>query len=107
MRYFALVIPAILLTQGVASLAQTAIPQVVLIAKVTQIKAEPLKQSKDNWVVTVAVEMVESGDFTEPTLVFRIHSPSKSMIEIGKRYRIRAKKVKGQYIVQSTDTKAI
>jgi hypothetical protein len=107
MRNLALVIPAIVLMQGVVAFAQTAIPKVVLIAKVTQIKAEPLKDSENNWVVTVAVELVEVGDLTEPTLVFRIHSPSKSRIKIGGRYRIRANKINGRYIVQNTDIKAI
>ena len=107
MRHSDLIIPVALILSCAEAHGQSAIPQIVVIGKITQLRADPLKNSKEDWVVKATIEMVEAGDFAEQTLVFRIHSPSKLKIEIGKRYRIRAKKFNGHYSAHGTDIKAI
>jgi len=105
MRHSGLFIPAVLILQCFSAPAQSAFAQVVLVGKVTQLKAAPQKNSTKEWAATVVVEVVESGDFVEQTLLLCINSPSKPLMEVGKRYRIRAEKIKGQYTAQTADIK--
>ncbi len=43
------------------------------------------------WIVSIAVEKVISGDFAGKTFEFTIHSPSRSGLEQGHSYTVRAK----------------
>ena len=42
------------------------------------------------WLVTVTVDKVVAGNFSEPTLSFAVHSPAMSGLEVGRSYTVRA-----------------
>ncbi|HJV89083.1 MAG TPA: hypothetical protein VJ623_02155 [Holophagaceae bacterium] len=98
---------AILLLQGLAAAPQSAIPQLTVVGKVTQLRPVPPKEGRDQWIATLTVALVESGDFTEPTLAFRIPGSAKAKLAVGKRYRIRVEKLGGRYTAQPGDIKGL
>jgi hypothetical protein len=74
-------------------------PDLVFTGVVTTIQPSPSKHSLQNWVVSTTVETIDSGDFKGKVFSFRIHSPAKAGLAVGKRYRFSAKKTKGGYRV--------
>jgi hypothetical protein len=52
-----------------------------------------------DWVVRTRVEQVIEGDFTGNAFVFRVHSPARSGLELGRRCTVRAIAVEGGYTV--------
>ena len=42
------------------------------------------------WIVTVDVEKIISGDFSGGQFAFAVHSPSRSGLEVGRSYTVRA-----------------
>lgn len=76
-------------------------PNLVFVGTVVSIEASPLPRSSANYIVTFNVEKVESGKLGVKTFSFPVHSPAKSGLETGKRYRVRATKTdRGYYIDQ-------
>jgi len=66
---------------------------------VLSVEPSPLDKSNLNWIVHCRVDQILSGDFSEKTLFFRVHSPAKSGIEIGEQYKIKAKRTSNGYTV--------
>jgi len=62
----------------------------VFLGTVAEMTSSPLPQSRLGWVVQCEVDRVVSGTFPGKTFSFRIHSPSKSGLEVGKQYTITA-----------------
>ena len=53
-------------------------------------RVEAAPPSRRNWGVTVQVERVKAGKYTDPTFTFRVHSPARAGLEVGVRYTIEA-----------------
>ncbi len=65
--------------------------RVLVVGTVTHIfPAATRPPSTLNWGVTVRVEKVLVGNYAEPFLTFRVHSPTNAGLEIGGRYKIDA-----------------
>jgi hypothetical protein len=74
-----------------ASGAAAAAKKLTLTGTVMAIfRVEASPPSRRNWGVTVQVERVKVGKYTEPTFTFTVHSPARSGLEIGVRYTIEA-----------------
>lgn len=72
----------------------------VFVGTVTEIAASPAPDAPTlGWVVTTKVERVEIGVFTEPTFSFRIHSATRSGLQVGGSYTIRATRTATGYSV--------
>jgi len=86
------------------ALAEPRVEELVLVGTVTsifQVDAPP--PSRRNWGVTVRVEQVKSGKYSEPTFTFTIHSPARSGVKVGLRCTIVATKTGPQeYLVSDT-----
>ncbi len=52
-----------------------------------------------DWVVKTKVEQVISGDSTGTHFAFRVHSPSRSGLEVGKSCTLTARAIPGGYMV--------
>ena len=91
-----------LTAQGV--LAEPRVEELVIVgtvASISQVDAPPPSVRK--WGVTVRVEKVKTGTYSEPTFTFTIHSPARSGVEVGLRCTIVAtKKGPGGYLVSDT-----
>ena len=79
---------------------------VEILGRVNAIETAPLKNSRLNWLVIVEPERVISGQFTGRSFSFRVHSPSKARLVVGKRFRIRAIMQNGYYSAKELDIKA-
>ena len=74
--------------------------KLVLTGTVTAIlQVNALPASRRNWRVTVQVERVKAGRYSEPTFTFTIHSPARSGLEVGRRYTIEATWTGQEYLV--------
>jgi hypothetical protein len=72
----------------------------VFFGTVQKLEAAPLPPpSLENWVVEFKVDRVLSGSFTNATFSFRIHSPSRSGLEVGKQYQVEARRSGNSYVV--------
>jgi hypothetical protein len=58
------------------------------VTAIFQLRVSP--PSRRNWGVTVQVERVTAGKYTEPTFTFTLHSPARAGLEVGARYTIEA-----------------
>lgn len=74
----------------------------VYMGKVRDIRPSPLPQSRLNYVVTTTVEKVLSGPTPGKTFSFRIHSPARAGLQIGRVYRIQAAWIPQGYRVDET-----
>ena len=54
-----------------------------------------------DWIIHTRVVRVLEGTFTHPTFAFRVHSPSRALIEKGKTITIRATQVPEGWKVDS------
>ena len=64
----------------------------VFMGTVEKLAPSPLPQSTRKWVVQCRVDKIMLGEFSGKTFSFRIHSPAKSGLEIGKQYKIVARR---------------
>jgi len=64
--------------------------QIVIRGVVTEIFPTGDSQATSDWGVTVYVESVESGTYSQPEFTFSVHSPSMSGLLVGERYTIVA-----------------
>ena len=97
-----LVIAGSLTARG--AFAAPRVDELVLIGTITsiyQVDAPP--PSLRHWGVTVRVEKVKVGQYSEPTFTFTLHSPARSGVKVGLRCTIVATKT-GQegYLVSDT-----
>jgi hypothetical protein len=80
------------------------VDDLVLIGTIKSIKLvdDPPLQRR-NWAVTVRVEKVKTGIYSEPTFTFALHSPARSGVRVGRRCTIVATRT-GQeaYVVSDT-----
>ena len=67
---------------------------------VTGIAASPIAGSNNNWVVLTTVEKIESGSFPSKTFSFRVHSPARSGLAVGRRYHFHALRTDHGYAVK-------
>ncbi len=77
-------------------------PDLVLRAKVIRIfpnRPPGGRYSHYNWVIRTRVLKVLRGQFKARVFEFRVHSPSKSNLSVGKIITVRAWRVKGGYRV--------
>ncbi len=84
---------------GCPTISQAAQSDLVFLGTVEKVEASPLPHSSLNWIVQCRVDRVLSGDFQSKTFSFRVHSPVKSGLEVGKQYKIEAKRTKNGYTV--------
>lgn len=91
-----------LLAQG--ALAEPRLEELVLVGTITSIfTVDAPPPSRRNWGVTVRVEWVKSGNYSDPTFTFAIHSPARSGVKVGLRCTIVATKTGAQeYLVSDT-----
>jgi hypothetical protein len=86
------------------ALAEPRVEELVLVGTITSIftvHAPP--PSRRNWGVTVRVDKVKLGNYSEPTFTFTIHSPARSGVKVGLRCTIVATKTGPQeYLVSDT-----
>lgn len=71
----------------------------VFTGKVVSIEIAPLKGSRHNFVVKTRVLKVLKGSFKGTHFSFRIHSPSKWQMEVGKVLEVKAKRTRDGYYV--------
>jgi len=71
----------------------------VFTGKVVSIEIAPLKGSRHNFVVKTRVLKVLKGSFEGTHFSFRIHSPSKWQIEVGKVLEVKAQRTRDGYLV--------
>jgi hypothetical protein len=71
----------------------------IFVGLVTKISAAPVEGSNNNWVVATVVEKIESGKFGSKTFSFRMHSPTRAGLVVGKRYHFHATGSGGGYTV--------
>ena len=64
--------------------------QIVIRGVVTEIFPTGTTEATSGWGVTIHVESVESGTYSQPEFTFSVHSPSVSGLLIGERYTIVA-----------------
>ena len=70
---------------------------------VTSIDIGNTKHPYLKWVVTLAIDKVDSGPSPGKSFWFAIHSPSQEHVKVGQRYRIMATKNGDGYEVISHD----
>ncbi len=92
-----LLVPCLIL--GCSSTTKDAKADLVFLGTVEKVEASPLPQSTLNWIVHCRVDQILSGNFSGRTFSFRVHSPVKSGLEVGKQYKIVAKRTIGGYTV--------
>jgi hypothetical protein len=82
-----------------ATPVQVAQADLIFLGTIEKMEASPLTHSTENWIVHCRVDQVLSGDFPGKTFSFRVHSPAKSGIEVGKQYKIEAKRTTEGYTI--------
>jgi hypothetical protein len=83
---------------NVANAAPPASENLVLKGKVRSLKRagdDPLKE----WIVTVKIKKVVSGEFSEKTFQFAVHDPAQAGLKKGRSYTIEALKIGDRYSV--------
>jgi hypothetical protein len=95
------VIAAMLTTALVLQAKETPVADgnLVFEGTVSSIEIVPLPESLKNFVVTMRVDRVVKGQFKGKSFQFRIHSPSLSELEVGKKYTVEAQRTKDGYTV--------
>jgi hypothetical protein len=73
--------------------------QLVFSGTIISINNSPIERSNLDWIVSARVDRIISGEFVGKTFDFRIHSPTKSGLEVGKQYIIEATLSQDGYIV--------
>jgi hypothetical protein len=66
---------------------------------IVAIEASPLPASTKNWVVTLEVEEVRQGRFDGGSFAFRVHSPTKSRLTVGRHIEVVAQPTPDGYEV--------
>jgi hypothetical protein len=70
------------------------------VTSIFQVDAPP--PSRRNWGVTIRVEKVKIGKYTEPDFTFAIHSPARAGLKVGHRYTVEATWDGKAYLVDET-----
>lgn len=80
-------------------ISEPAKSDLVFLGMVQKIEMSPIPQSSHNWIIHCCADQIISGDFKGSTFSFRVHSPIKSGLEVGKHYKVRAEKKDNDYAV--------
>jgi len=70
------------------------------VTAISQVHARP--PSRRNWAVTIRVEKVKAGKFSQPEFTFTIHSPARAGLAVGRRCTIEATWTGQGYVVDET-----
>ncbi len=92
-------VPPFCLIFGYTTIIQAAQSDLVFLGTVEKVEASPLPQSTLNWIIYCRVDKILSGDLPNKTFSFRVHSPVKSGLEVGKQYKIKATRTIDGYTV--------
>ena len=84
---------------GTAVAAESSRKDLVFVGTVLLIEKAHAPDTIHNFVVTVSVDEVLSGEFSGTTFEFPVHSVAKALLEYGGVYTIRAKWKRGGYVV--------
>jgi hypothetical protein len=76
--------------------------KLTLEGRVLRVAAAPLSGATRNWVVTLEVDQVISGRFAGKQFAFRIHSPARAGIVVGKHLVVEASPKHDGYVVDET-----
>lgn len=71
-----------------------------IVTAISPIHARP--PSRRNWAVTIRVEKVKAGKFSQPEFTFTIHSPARAGLAVGRRCTIEATWTGQEYVVDET-----
>jgi hypothetical protein len=71
-----------------AAMAGPRKPDLVLVGTISSIRVGGPRLKP--WIVTIDVKKVVSGELSDPTFTFAIHSPSRAGLEKGHSYTVRA-----------------
>jgi len=74
-------------------------PELRLAGTIVSIEPSALTGSTKNWVVTLKVARVLQGTFAGDTFAFRVHSPTKSRLAVGRRIELAAQPTDDGYVV--------
>jgi len=58
--------------------------------------------SRRNWAVTIRVEKVKEGEYSQPEFTINIHSPARAGLAVGRRCTIEATWTGKEYVVDET-----
>ncbi|MEO8672790.1 MAG: hypothetical protein ABI411_15840 [Tahibacter sp.] len=101
-----LLIVATVCTEGLAQSANSTSTDVIYVGTVSALTASALGQSEQNWTVVTDVQTVESGSFTGRTFSFRVHSPARAGLVVGRRYRFHAARRGDGYVIDDMHIEA-
>jgi len=101
---FLVAIAAWLTTQPLTGASAAPSPKkLVLLGTVTAIsQINTPRPSRRNWAVTVRVERVRAGMYSQPEFTFTIHSPARAGLAVGRRCVIEATWTGQGYVVNDT-----
>lgn len=92
--------------QSQPSEAKPKAKDLVLIGTVTKIYCCPLHASRlRRWAIELHVERVVAGEFSDETLTFAIHSPSRAGLQVTRVYRLEFTKTDAGYVVNEFTVK--
>lgn len=75
------------------------INNMIFLGTIEKIEPSPIQESTLNWVIKCKVDLIIFGKFVDDTFFFRVHSPAKSGLEIGKQYKIEARETEDGFMV--------
>ena len=87
---------------GAAVAAQSSKKDLVFIGTVLLIEKAGAFDDIHNFVVTVSVDEVLSGELSGATFEFPVHSVARARLEYGGTYTIKAKWERGGYVVHES-----
>lgn len=82
-----------------ASVVEMASADLIFSGKIVSIEISPLKGSRHNFVVKTRVLKVLKGSFEGTHFSFRIHSPAKWQMKVGKVLEVKAQRTSDGYLV--------
>ena len=85
-----------------AQTSESANTDLTFVGIVTEVAASPIKNSDLNWVVSAEIQTVETGNFDGKKFSFRVHSPGRAGLVVGKRYRFHAVKADRGYTIDES-----
>ena len=79
----------------------------IFSGKITSIQLSPSSESFLNYIVIMHINQIIKGDFRGKQFNFRVHSPSRSELEMAHTYIVKAKSSPDGYIVDTLNNQAI
>jgi len=86
-----------------AAFAASRAEKLVLTGTITSVfHIDTPPPSLRKWGVTMRVEKVKTGKYTEPEFTFAIHSPARAGLKVGHRYTVEAAWDGQRYLVKES-----